>query len=91
MTTTTSTEFEQLTINHLPTLVGKTIEWKAPAYSGNAPYTGISTIESVNPQESRPIKSATIEGDNLNYAFIDGDLLSYSDSSRYVTFRIITK
>ena len=82
-----------LTTKNLKELQGKRIKWFAPAYKYNNDYTGECIITNVNLEERRPIKSETISGDNLDYAFID-DLMnngsiSYSDSYRNVTFEKI--
>ena len=78
-------------------LIGKTIKWHAPAYKHNEDYTGISKILAVNTTDRRPLKTETIEGKNLDYAFIneqdkddvENGLLCFSDGDRYVTFEVL--
>jgi hypothetical protein len=75
--------------NDLPSLIGKTIKWKAPAYHANAPYEGIAKINNVLLGFRNPIVADIIEGDNINHAFIgDGDNLAFSDSDRLIIFKI---
>lgn len=82
-----------LTTSNVESLNGKKIRWYAPASKWNENYTGIALITSVDVSERRPIKSETLDGDTLDYAFVD-DLMndgsiSYSDSYRNVTFKIV--
>lgn len=77
----------------LHTLIGKTIKWNAPSAKENRPYSGTDKIISVNLGNRNPLKTESIEGDDLQYAFIDdlmdNELLSYSDSYRVVTYKIV--
>lgn len=80
----------------LPDLIGKKIRWYAPAYRMNKDYTGVAIITSVDVNNRKPITSATLEGDELFYAFIDDmdsvdgrQVISYSDSYRNVTFEFL--
>ena len=81
-----------LTTENLEILKGKKIRWYAPASKYNNNYTGVALIKEINISERRPIKSETIEGDDLDYAFVDDIMndgsISYSDSFRNVTFKI---
>lgn len=73
-------------------LVGKTIKWQAPGYYANGNYGGIDKIISADPDERRPFKTEVVEGDDLSYAFADkytGGFVAYSDSDRFVTYKII--
>ena len=81
--------YEFLTSKNVSDLIGKKIKWTAPAYSGNKPYIGISIINSIDFEKRKPLTCETIEGDELNYAFMDGEDIVYSDSDRQVTFEII--
>lgn len=93
-------EKENLTIENLPSLVGKTIKWSAPIYKGNQGHWGrglaggIATITSVKLEERKPIKAKIIEGDQIEFGFIDkpwtGDCVAYSDSDRYISFEIVS-
>lgn len=75
-------------------LIGKTIKWTATGSRENGLYNGLSKITAVDPTNRRPITSETLEGDNLDFAFVNQysaedvefGLLSYSDGDRYVTF-----
>ncbi|MFN3802468.1 hypothetical protein [Belliella pelovolcani] len=81
-----------LTSEILPTLIGKTISWSAPAARENNPYAGICKITAVDMNERRPIKAETIEGDEIWYSFQDEfnpGYISYSDSDRFVGFEVI--
>jgi hypothetical protein len=81
-----------LTAEILPTLVGKTISWSAPAAKENHPYGGVSKIIAVDMSQRRPITEEVIEGDELSYAFQDEfnpGYLAYSDSDRFVGFQVI--
>lgn len=85
-------EFLAIEINFLPELLNKKIQWKAPAYRMNKPYGGIAIINETNITDRRPIKSTTVEGDDLDFAFVDqytDGLIAYSDSDRLVTYKII--
>lgn len=83
-----------LQIHTAQNLIGKTIKWTAPGSRENGPYTGLAKITSVDASRRRPITSETIEGDDLDYAFVNEysaedvemGLLCYSDGDRYVTF-----
>lgn len=84
-------EWYGLTKGILTSLVGKTIEWKAPGYNRN--YSGKDKVLSIEIENRRPIISESLEGDDLQYAFLDdlmdGEVLSYSDSFRIVQYKII--
>lgn len=85
-----------LQIHTAQELIGKTIIWNAPASKYNATYGGVAKIVSVDPDNRRPIKTETISGDYLDYAFVDEyekedvemGLLCYSDGGRHVTFEV---
>ena len=84
---------QTLTIKNVKSLIGKEIEWFAPAAKENNNYTGKCRIMSVDFDYRKPISSENLNGDNLDYAFID-DLMndgsfSYSDSYRNVIYKII--
>lgn len=86
--------FESLRKSSIENLIGKTIEWKAPAYKANEPYTGKCVIKSVDYSKRNPLEVEVLEGDNLGYSFIDeystessDKAFSFSDSDRYVDFR----
>jgi len=78
-------------------LIGKTIQWNAPAYKHNKPYSGVSKIVGVDRTNRKPLITETISGDNLSYAFIDefnpedleNEMMCYSDGERYITFEIL--
>jgi hypothetical protein len=79
-----------LTVEILPSLIGKTISWSAPAARENEPYGGICKILSVDMTQRRPITAETIEGDDIWYGFVeegwtDGNV-AYSDADRYISF-----
>lgn len=81
-----------LTAEILPSLLGKTINWSAPAYKGNEPYEGVAKITAVDMEQRRPITAETIEGDEIWFAFQDEfnpGHISYSDSDRFVGFEVI--
>ena len=87
-------EFQELAFVLLESLVGKTIEWRAPASRENHPYSGIDKIVSLDKDNPRrPLVCECIEGDELKYAFVDdmmrNEFMSYSDSYRVVTFKIV--
>lgn len=78
-----------LQIHTAQQLIGKIITWSAPSSRWNSPYTGVAKITSVDASRSRPITSETIEGDDLDYAFVEDvemGLLCYGDGDRCVTF-----
>lgn len=86
----------ELTPNKSVELVGQKIQWFAPAYKHNSPYGGISIIDSVDCTNGRPIKSTTLEGDNLDYSFNEwaagsklDNPMCFSDGDRYIHFEII--
>ncbi len=86
--------FNSLHQSNIEKLIGKTIEWKAPAYKGNHPYSGKCVIKAVDYSKRNPLQVEVLEGDNLEYAFIDeystqsnDKSFSFSDSDRYVEFR----
>jgi hypothetical protein len=85
--------YQFITPENINSLVGKTIKWNAPADRVNAPYTGIFKVSNVDMSQRRPIAGENIEGDSLEYAFVDqiGKLteICYSDSWRYVSFVIV--
>lgn len=92
-------ENQLLTTENLPSLVGKTISWSAPMYKGNIGYLGyglaggIATINAVDLNERKPITATIVEGDNIDYGFIDdpwtGKCIAYSDADRYISFEIV--
>ena len=84
---------QNLTVKNAQGLIGKTIKWFAPAAKENQDYTGTAKIMAVDFNYRRLISSENLDGDNLDFAFVD-DLMndgsiSYSDSYRNVTFKII--
>lgn len=84
-----------ITIQNLPTLVGKTIKWSAPAAQGNKAAKGIAKITAVDLSKHQPITAEIIEGRNLQFAFIDRDYnpggsIGFSDSDRYISFQIVS-
>jgi hypothetical protein len=80
---------EELTINKAQDLLGKVIEWVAPAYEGNAPYGGKAIITDIQ-ANARPLVCTTIEGDNLSLAICEDDNnIDYSDYGRGVMYRVI--
>ena len=90
------TIFESLTVSNIKNLIGKTVEFKAPSDKSNYPYSGICKIKSVDLSKPRPIVTELVSGDDLQYAFVEKYATSsnikpfaYSDSDRYVTFRIV--
>lgn len=65
-------------------LVGKTISWESESGKGNSGYNGICIITDVDLESSRPIKSETISGDNLKFAFVDSHgLVSENNGKTY--------
>lgn len=85
--------YEFLTSKNVSDVIGKKISWTAPAYEGNRPYRGVAIINLVSwgTMDDRPLTCETIEGDDLRYAFMDGEDFVYSDSDRQVTFQIINE
>lgn len=84
-----------LTLELAKTLIGKQITFTAPAYNGNYPYKGIGVITAVDAKEERPITFTSLDGDNLQYAFLDqycfdktSKYLCYSDGGRFVKVTI---
>lgn len=80
----------QLTLTTAKELINNTIKWTSPAYEGNEDYRGIARIKEVN-NSDRPIVCEVIEGDNLNFAFVEKgtpteDHLCYSDGGRFISF-----
>lgn len=80
-----------LTIDKAKKLIGKKIKWGAPADPANVDYEGIAIIKEINKSNRKPLVVETVEGDSLEYAFLDGvyDELCYSDGDRLVTFEVI--
>jgi hypothetical protein len=86
-----------LTVELALSLVGKCVRWGAPGYEANGNYGGVAQIVSVDTTARRPIKSVTIEGDSLDFAFVDQykledveyGLLCYSDGDRYVSYEAL--
>ncbi|TWP29159.1 hypothetical protein ETU09_04775 [Apibacter muscae] len=84
-----------LTVKVAEQLIGKTIEWHAPAYHANEPYSGISIITEIDLSKRFPISCTNIKGDGLEYAFLDtfkeddSIIFSYSEYDRFVTFKVI--
>lgn len=82
-----------LTVEILPSLVGKTISWAAPSYRGNHPYGGIATITAVDMNQRRPITATTVEGDEIWFGFIDKPwtegYIAYSDADRPISFELV--
>lgn len=72
-------------------LIGKTIIWSAPCWSGNhQPYGGKAIINEVKKDDKRPLVCTTIEGDKLDYAFCQNGVdIDYSDYGRGVEYMII--
>lgn len=92
-------EWKGLFLSSLPDLLGKVIIWSAPAYKGNEGYFGYGKyggkerIDKISINESRPIITTTKmdpESDDLTFASNNNNegLLSYSDSDRYVTYKL---
>lgn len=80
---------KNLTIDIIPELFGKKIEWTAPSARGNEPYGGIAIITDLKASD-RPIIADIIEGDNLNYAICVDDVnVDFSDEGRGVRYREI--
>lgn len=86
MTTSNKTT---LTASNAKSLIGKKIQWNAPADSANAPYSGIAIITAVSDDNYRPLTVQTIDGDDLKYAFLVDGEFNYSDGDRLVTFSVI--
>lgn len=81
---------KNLTIDVVPELFGKKIEWSAPSADGNEPYGGIAIITDLRAND-RPIIATIIEGDNLNYALTSDDVnIDFSDIGRGVQYKIIS-
>jgi len=83
--------YQFLTSKNVSDVIGKQIRWTAPAYKHNAPYKCIAIINIVlNSTVTRfPLVCETIEGDNLSFAYLDGEDFVYTDNGRQVTFEII--
>lgn len=68
-------QFIPLTNLNVETLIGKKIEWTAEAYGDNGwnrgAYWGIAIILSVDWSNRTPLKCKSIEGNELEYAFLD--------------------
>lgn len=80
---------KNLTIDIIPELFGKKIEWTAPSAKGNEPCGGIAIITDLRASD-RPIIADIIEGDNLNYALCTDDVnVDFSDVGRGVRFKEI--
>lgn len=85
-----------LSTSNVESLVGKTIEWNAPAYHANEPYKGTCVIKSVDLEKNNPLEVEVITGDNLAYAKVNwwssndksNSAFFFSDEDRYVTFTI---
>lgn len=84
-----------LTTTDAKSLIGQTIQWYVEGYA-NQNYSGICIIEHVEPTERRPLKTKTIEGDNLDYAFNEweagnklDEFLCYSDGDRYIAYEVV--
>ena len=85
---------QNITINNIESLVGKTIKWTSPRSSDNArygDYTGVALIKAYVPGDYRPIKVETISGDSLEYAFLSRDkfYFAYSDDDCGIGFEIV--
>lgn len=90
-----------LSFDNLPELVGKKIRWQANIYKGNIGYYdygltgGITIIKEIDISKRSPIlKEEKIDekSDDIIYAFrdrSDNDVLSFSDSDRFISFEII--
>lgn len=70
-------------------LIGKKIEFRAPAYEHNSPYHGLAIIKSVDYSKHNPIECECISGDNLRYAFLDNHGLSTKDGGE--TYQVVDK
>ena len=73
-------------------ILGKTIEWFAPAYKANKNYGGIAKVTDIHLTEKHPISADIIFGDNINHAFSDKTTDGYvalSDNDRPISFEII--
>lgn len=79
----------ELTSKNVGSLIGKTIKWKAPAYSANEPYGGeVQISEVLFDGKINPI--IPFEGDNITFAFLDDEgNYCYSDENRFITFQIL--
>lgn len=73
-------KFNPLTVSSVEEVIGKIIEWRAPAYSANFPYSGKAIIESVELNKHNPLSCKIIEGDELHFAFLDNHGLSTKDN-----------
>lgn len=84
-----------LTTNTARQLQGKTIKWNVQGYRGQN-YGGIAKIVSVATDDRLPLKTETISGDNLSFAFnawgagkkLD-DNLCYSDDDRFINYQTV--
>lgn len=84
-----------MTTNSANSLIGKTISWEVKGYKGQN-YSGIAIIEEVDENAVKPLKTKTLEGNDLNYAFNEwgaGERLDapicYSDGDRYILYNVI--
>lgn len=83
-----------LTIKEAQNLIGKTIKWSAPSGRSNSRYGGIAVIDAVTVAR-KPLTATTIDGDNINYAFMFyapiavNDDICYSDGDRYISYEIV--
>lgn len=78
-------KFKPLTVSSAAEVIGKIIEWHAPAYFANFPYTGRAIIESIDLNKRHPLSCKIIEGDDLHFAFLDNHGLSTSDNGETAT------
>lgn len=80
---------EKLTINKAQELLGKTIEWTAPAAEENANYGGKAIITVIK-DSIGPLIAKIIEGDDLNYAVcVDKINIDFIGYGKGVMFRVI--
>ena len=86
-------KFTLLDIENLEKLVGKTIFWQSPKSYENSEYSefyqGIDRIEDINLKERHPIKSTSLKGDKLWFAFQCQGELCYSDGDRFIRFFVL--
>lgn len=81
---------EYLTIENVNSLIGKKINWFAPACRHNEDYEGVAIITAVDLSAYNPITAERVVGDDLSHAFIGiHNRFAYTDSDRFVLYREI--
>lgn len=79
-----TTEFAPLTIDLIPSLIGKTIEWYSKSYNKKSGITNI--IKDI----SGVVKSHYVSGKSaLSYCYETNGILTNGDSDYFVFFKII--